>query len=99
MMDIGKPATPRALGPCPRSVAPRETRRGALRSLQRRRTLGRNAEKSEHCDHLCAVRLRKLPLVLLRLPSGHASALCPTLLAELAQVRSHYVGVAQTVQQ
>ena len=45
------------------------------------------------------MRLRKLPLVLLRLLSGHASALCPTLLAELAQVRSHYVGVAQTVQQ
>jgi hypothetical protein len=67
--------------------------------LQRQRTLRRNAEKSEHCDHLCAVRLRKLPLVLLRLPSGHAKTLCPTLLSELAQVRSHYVGVAQTVQQ
>jgi hypothetical protein len=45
------------------------------------------------------VRLRKLPLVLLRLLSGLASILRPTLLAELAQVRSHYVGVAQTVQQ
>jgi hypothetical protein len=45
------------------------------------------------------VRLRKLPLVLLRLLSGLASILRPTMLAELAQVRSHYVGVAQTVQQ
>jgi hypothetical protein len=37
--------------------------------------------------------------MLLRLLSGHASILCPTLLAQLAQVRSHYVGVSQTVQQ
>ena len=43
--------------------------------------------------------LRKLPLVLLRLLSGLASILCPTMLAELAQVRSHDVGVSQTVQQ
>ena len=69
---------------------------GVLRSLQRQRTLRRNAEKSERRDPLCAVRLRKLPLVLLRLLSGHASTLCPTL---LAQVRSHYVGIAQTVEQ
>jgi hypothetical protein len=45
------------------------------------------------------VRLRKLPFVLLRLLSGHASILCPTMLAELAQVRSDYAGVSQTVQQ
>ena len=99
MMDIGKPATFSAPGLCPRSVAPHETRWGVLRSLQRRRTLRRNAEKSEHCDDLCSVRLRKLPFVLLRLLSGQASTLCPTMLAELAQVRSHYVGIAQTVQQ
>jgi hypothetical protein len=48
MMDIGKPATFSAPGLCPRSVAPHETRWGVLRSLQRRRTLRRNAEKSEH---------------------------------------------------
>ncbi len=45
------------------------------------------------------MRLRKLPIVLLRLLSGHASILCPTMLAELAHVRSHYVGVSHTVQQ
>ena len=45
------------------------------------------------------MRLRKLPFVLLRLLSGHASILCPAMLAELAQVRSHDVGVAHTVQQ
>ncbi len=99
MMDIGKPATPSGILPTilPHCCTTRDS--GVLRSLPRRRTLRRNAEKSEHCDHLCAVRLRKLPFVLLRLLSGLASILCPTMLTELAQVRSHYVGVAQTVQQ
>ena len=98
-MDIGKPATPSGILPTilPYCCTTRDS--GVLRSLQRQRTLRHNAEKSKRCDHLCSVRLRKLPFVLLRLLSGHASILCPTMLAELAQVRSHYVGVLQTVQQ
>jgi hypothetical protein len=100
MIDIGKPATPSEILP---TILPHcccTTRdSGVLRSLQRQRTLRHNAEKSERCDHLCSVRLRKLPFVLLRLLSGHASILFLTMLAELAQVRSHDVGVSQTVQQ
>jgi hypothetical protein len=53
------------------------------------RTLRRDAEKCERQDDQRAVRLRKLPLVLLRLPPCCASASDgPTLLTELAHVRS-----------
>ena len=48
MMDIGKPATPSGILPTilPHCCTTRDS--GVLRSLQRRRTLRRNAEKSEH---------------------------------------------------
>jgi len=99
-MDIGNPATTSGILP---TILPHcccTTRdSGVLRSLQRQRTLRHNAEKSKRCDHLCSVRLRKLPFVLLRLLSGHASILCLTMLADLAQVRSHDVGISQTVHQ
>ncbi len=62
-------------------------------------TLRRDADKCKRRHHLCAVCLRKLIFVLLRLLPRLADTHCPTLLAQFEHVRSHQVGVAKAVRE
>ena len=52
-------------------------------------TLHPNAEKRERQDPLCAVRLRELPSVLLRLPLCLTCAPSPTSFGQLKQLRAN----------
>jgi hypothetical protein len=88
---MGKPATPDCSSTRDSSV----TGHCSLR----RHTLRSDAEKSQRQDHLCALQLRKLPFMLLRLLPRHGGALGASFdrpfAAELTHLRSHQVGVAE----
>jgi hypothetical protein len=91
MMDIGNPAN--AAVPISRCTL------GTTRAPCVTRTLCHNAEECERRDDLGAVRLRKLPLMLLRLLSCRADTRLLVLLAELEHMCSHQAGIAETITQ
>ena len=91
MAHIGRPA----------AATPNSCRSSRHASSCVTRTLCDDAEKCNRQDHLCAVRLRQLPFVLLRLPPRCAASdtRLMILLAELEHLSSHQVGVTEAVRQ
>ncbi len=89
MTDIGNPAT--AAAPISRITV------NTMRAPCVTRTLCDHAEERKRQDDLGAVRLRKLPFILLRLPPRQAMACRPTLLAQLKYASSHQSGIAEVI--
>jgi hypothetical protein len=90
MAHIGKPAAAPNFG---------HTSSPVSRISEWQRTLCDDAEESERQDDLRAVRLRKLPFVLLRMLPRLAGTRFLTLLTELEHVRSHQAGIAEAERQ